>query len=252
VRVRSEVRSRGPGGPGMKALVADDDPVARQWLAHVLRPHVHEVVLAEDGDQAWELLAGGLRPSVCLVDVLMPRMGGLQLLELVRGEPSTDDLPFILVSVAAERGAVDQAAAKRASAYLLKPFLAAQVRCVMAALIRKCRMARAEHTLVSLRRLGADVPELDRLLHRLEAAILSWDPKVRPATILQLREASEQLGLYRCAELLAAAAQMEGREQGRARLIAECAALVRDQREELGLVFASDDVLAPPALARKA
>jgi two-component system chemotaxis response regulator CheY len=91
-----------------------------------------EILEAEDGQDAWDQLAAGLRPSIVFCDLRMPRMSGMDLLARVRADAALKETPFVLVSSATERDTVDQAAVLGASGYIVKPFQPEQVRLHMA------------------------------------------------------------------------------------------------------------------------
>ena len=75
-------------------LVAEDDPDIVELLTLYLSGSGYEVVAAGDGEQALELLR--TRPvDVALVDIMMPRMNGYDLIKAVRAE---SDIPVIIVS----------------------------------------------------------------------------------------------------------------------------------------------------------
>jgi two-component system chemotaxis response regulator CheY len=113
----------------MKALVVDDDVVSRMALVDLLSAYgVFELVEAEDGAAAWDLMAGGLRPEICFCDVRMPRMSGIDLLERMKGEPRLAQVPFVLVSSASDRDTVLQAVTLGAVGYILKPLHAIEAR----------------------------------------------------------------------------------------------------------------------------
>ncbi|WP_427911411.1 response regulator [Ramlibacter sp. MMS24-I3-19] len=126
----------------MKILAVDDNALGRAWLREVLGPCTQEIVVARNGDEAWSLLHGGLRPDVCVCDMHVPATGGLRLVERVRADRTLDDLPFVLVSVTADCEDVRQAAARHACAYTLKPFLALQARSALAAAVLASRRTR--------------------------------------------------------------------------------------------------------------
>ncbi|MEJ8840008.1 response regulator [Ramlibacter sp. AN1133] len=212
----------------------DDDPLARSWMRDVLRHHVSELLVAEDGEQAWQLLQAGARPAICFCDVAMPGMDGLELLHRIRDEPLLDDLPFILLSATVERDAVDAAAARDASAYLLKPFLSAQAHPVMASLVRKCRLARSEHFLVTLRRTGVPFEALEHALRELLLALRLAIACRSSHCLIHPGEGALHLGLYRCARLMALAGTAGLGTERRRVLLRECAALVEDQLREMG------------------
>jgi CheY-like chemotaxis protein len=218
----------------MKILLVDDDPVARQWLAQLLRPHARKLLLARDGEEAWALLAGGTRPCIAVVDVWMPRMGGLELLRRVRGHAGCSDLPVILVANVADPRTQEEARALGASTFLLKPHLAAQARCVAAALVRQSRRSRSEHFLATLRRTAADLDALERSLCVLRQQLYASAEGGHEITLETLHTRSADLGLRRCADLVRRAASEEP-AQARS-LLRECAALVQDQLDEIGCV----------------
>ena len=113
----------------MKALVVDDDIVSRMALADLLAGYdLFDVVEAEDGLAAWQLLENGLRPVICFCDVRMPRMSGIDLLERMKATAPLAAVPFVLVSSASDRDTVLQAVRLGAVGYILKPLDAADAR----------------------------------------------------------------------------------------------------------------------------
>lgn len=120
----------------MKILVVDDDVVSRMVLMHLIdRCGSFEIVQAQDGLDALQLLENGLRPALCFCDLRMPRLSGMQLLERVKTDPVLCTMPFVLMSVAAERATMRQADDAGASAYLVKPFGFEQVKAHLKALL---------------------------------------------------------------------------------------------------------------------
>lgn len=213
----------------MKVLLVDDDPIGLAWLRQVLSPFAREVLLARNGMQAWALLRGGFRPDACLCELRMQGMDGLQLLGKVRTDPVLDDLPFVLVSAAADRDAVQEAAAVRASAYMLKPHLVSQARGVLAAAVLACRRARCEHFAETMRRLRVDREGLERRLRLLSSAIGDSADSPAPEDLAETRAQAAVLGLHRCAGLL----DPELVQAHPAAVRRECVALVADQLAEL-------------------
>lgn len=119
----------------MKVLVVDDDVVSRMMLMHLVDACAPcEILEAEDGEDAWRLLADGLRPDIVFSDLRMPRLDGLALLARLRADPALAATPFVLVSAASDAGTLEQAGRLGASGCLAKPFAHAQVRAVMAGL----------------------------------------------------------------------------------------------------------------------
>lgn len=102
-------------------LVADDDPTTRQVLSAVLDLEEFEVVLAEDGDEALELLRTSRLDAVVL-DHVMPGRSGLEVLAELRADEATADLPVILLTAAHASALPADPVGEGASAHLEKPF----------------------------------------------------------------------------------------------------------------------------------
>ncbi|MDA1053041.1 MAG: response regulator [Planctomycetota bacterium] len=79
-----------------RILVADDELHIRRAAEFKLK-RTFEVVCAEDGQEAWEMIQAD-RPAVLVTDLQMPRMTGLELIEHVRANETTADLPVILLT----------------------------------------------------------------------------------------------------------------------------------------------------------
>ncbi|MDN4036635.1 response regulator [Massilia sp. YIM B02443] len=116
----------------MKVLVVDDDVVARMMLMHLIDScGRHEIIEAEDGAEAWRMLAEsvpGQAPDIVFCDLRMPQLSGLELLQRLRAHPPLATLPFVLVSAAADGATRDEAAAAGADGYIVKPFRQDDVR----------------------------------------------------------------------------------------------------------------------------
>ena len=102
-----------------RVLIADDSVTTRQLMRSILTGAGYEVLVATDGEQAWEMLSANL-VSAIVSDVDMPRMDGFSLLARVRSTPRFASLPLVLVT-ALERDADRQRAEQLgASNYLTK------------------------------------------------------------------------------------------------------------------------------------
>ena len=120
----------------MKVLVVDDDVVSRMMLMHQVDGCVRaEILEAEDGEHAWRLLAGGLRPGVVFCDLRMPRLDGLGLLARLRADAATASIPFVLVSAASDAATLEQAGRLGADGYIAKPFRIDAVRAELGRLL---------------------------------------------------------------------------------------------------------------------
>jgi PleD family two-component response regulator len=104
-----------------RILVADDEPHIRRILQFLLEQEGFEVCLAEDGEEAWQAVAS-FRPDLVLLDVMMPRMDGFAVLEIIRAGFETARLPVILLTAKSDVG--DKVLGLRGGAndYIVKPF----------------------------------------------------------------------------------------------------------------------------------
>ncbi len=101
-------------------LLADDDPA---WIAlaeSVLRLHRISCCVATDGFAALRS-ARQFQPDLMVLDLKMPGIDGLQVLETIRQDPRFSNLPVALLTGCDESEDVDRASALRADDYLLKP-----------------------------------------------------------------------------------------------------------------------------------
>jgi len=104
-----------------RILVADDEPHIRRILQFLLEQEGFEVHLAEDGEEAWKAVAS-FQPDLVLLDVMMPRMDGFAVLEIIRAGFETARLPVILLTAKGEEQDKVKGLAGGANDYIIKPF----------------------------------------------------------------------------------------------------------------------------------
>jgi DNA-binding response OmpR family regulator len=117
-----------------KVLVVDDDPDIRELIAFKLRQQDFEVHLAADGEEALVVLRDE-QPQLALLDVMMPKRSGLEVLQALRDDPETQSLPVIMLTAKAQEADVERGFDLGADDYIVKPFspreLMSRVRAVM-------------------------------------------------------------------------------------------------------------------------
>jgi DNA-binding response OmpR family regulator len=106
--------------PG-KILVADDSPNIREILKISLEGDGYSVVLAEDGEQALEKVAQE-KPDLLIMDVMMPKVNGFQVCRRVKTNPSTHQVPVIMLTAKSGQQDVYWGKDCGADEYLTKPF----------------------------------------------------------------------------------------------------------------------------------
>jgi CheY-like chemotaxis protein len=112
-----------------RVLVADDVREVRDMLRFTLS-FFYEVIVARNGEEAWELI-NSERPDAVMTDLVMPRITGERLLELIRTSGPSPDIPVIVLTGATrDRELADNfwRDALGASGFVTKPFSPIQVR----------------------------------------------------------------------------------------------------------------------------
>jgi len=83
-----------------RALLVDDDDVVRHGVRQALEPIGWQVTEAEDGMRALEAITAG-RPDVIILDLMMPKMDGFELLEELRRRGEWKDIPVVIITAKA-------------------------------------------------------------------------------------------------------------------------------------------------------
>ena len=102
-------------------LIADDEPNIRQLVAFTLRRRGYEIVEAEDGTTALELIRQAT-PDLVVLDVMMPGLTGIAVVQQLSADPATAEIPVILLSAKGQGVEIEEGLASGARLYLVKPF----------------------------------------------------------------------------------------------------------------------------------
>jgi len=108
-------------------LVVDDEPVNRQSLMNILSLKKLNVVAAESGQRALELLKGTDIPDVCVIDIMMPQMNGYELCQKIRERFTTFELPVIFLTSSYGERELNQGFKVGGNDFLHKPFEASEL-----------------------------------------------------------------------------------------------------------------------------
>jgi CheY-like chemotaxis protein len=119
VEILAGRRSVGPS-LARTVLVADDDPSILDFASRVVTKAGHRVVRAERGDVALELVRKE-RPDLMFLDVLMPKLDGLEVCTAIRADATLARMPVILLSAMAEARLIVATKNVGADGYLIKP-----------------------------------------------------------------------------------------------------------------------------------
>lgn len=105
-----------------RILVADDDAVSRRILEGTLKAWGYEVIIADDGRQALEILSTDDRPNLAIIDWVMPGLDGTEVCRRVRERESPGYVYIILLTARCGREDIVKGLESGADDYMVKPF----------------------------------------------------------------------------------------------------------------------------------
>ncbi len=104
----------------MRILLVEDAPSLRLAFGRLLRLHGHDVREANDGVEALECVPE-FQPELVVTDLMMPRMGGIELIQRLRSTPDTATLPIVALTADASDQIGNRACQAGAAVLLTKP-----------------------------------------------------------------------------------------------------------------------------------
>lgn len=105
----------------MKVLVAEDSSTVRRLVAARLVADGYDVLEAEDGEQALAL-ARSERPALLVLDKVMPKLDGFEVVRALREDPATSALPIVMLTERANEDDVLDGLRLGVEEYMPKPF----------------------------------------------------------------------------------------------------------------------------------
>ena len=111
------VAAGGDGTMVQRVLVVDDEPDVAFLCRVNLEMEGYEVLTADDGQTAVEVV-GAEHPDAVLLDIMLPRLDGWSVLSAIRADPSTAEIPVVIMSAKPREGRSLEGAIE----YLEKPF----------------------------------------------------------------------------------------------------------------------------------
>lgn len=100
-------------------LIVEDDPFLRKACASSLQQRGYDVLTAADGE-AGLALARDQRPALILLDLLMPKLSGMDMLRALKASPDTRDIPVLVLSNSSRPDDRAQVHELGANGYLMK------------------------------------------------------------------------------------------------------------------------------------
>lgn len=111
---------------GERILVAEDDPVTCRFVVSLLREKGYEVLIAEDGEHAYEL-AIDQGPDLIVSDLVMPYRDGFDVLGALRGDHRLTRVPVVILSMRDREEDIVRGFEMGADDYVVKPFNAREL-----------------------------------------------------------------------------------------------------------------------------
>ena len=99
-------------------LICDDEPALRE-LIRISLDGPYQIVEADDGEESLEI-ARSIRPDVVILDMMMPRRNGLEVLSALRKDKELSEIPVIVLT--AQPGTRENALREGADIVMVKPF----------------------------------------------------------------------------------------------------------------------------------
>ncbi len=109
-------------------LVVDDDPAILPLMEAILEDEPVLLEGADGGLAALERIEGGLRPDLLILDVMMPGMGGIEVLHRVKARAEFEQVPVILLTARSRSEDVVVGLEAGATDYVVKPFHLAELK----------------------------------------------------------------------------------------------------------------------------
>lgn len=216
-----------------RILIVDDNHNSRQLLSRQLKRHGYEVTEAASGADALAVLVQS-RQDLVLLDVLMPKLDGFQVLERIKADPALAEIPVIVLSALDEIPGVVRSIEIGAEDYLFKPFDTVLLSARLQSSLAKKRL----HDLERKRAVELEQANLHlhaseerlRLALRVDQAYI-WDWDFAANRIARYRPGGRDAAKEGTVEDILAELHPEDRERVRRRL-SECVASREDFHEE--------------------
>ena len=126
-----------------KILIVDDDPELVQLIGYRLYGEGYQTVVAQSGEEALDMVERE-QPDLVILDVMMPGMSGIEVCEVLRGQPETANLPIIILSARTQVPHRIEGLEVGADEYLTKPISLKEMVARVEALLKRTRRLRED------------------------------------------------------------------------------------------------------------
>ncbi len=131
--------------PGRRILIVDDEVHIRRLLYQELTDAGYQVIEAEDGGSALERVRSEM-PNLIIMDILLPRISGFDVVSVLKGDPQTADIPIVFLTAWEER---ERGFRLGAEGYLVKPLDVSVLLEMIAAVLGRHRTGEVPETMPS-------------------------------------------------------------------------------------------------------
>jgi two-component system chemotaxis response regulator CheY len=107
-----------------KVLIVDDSPTVRQQVSQALQHAGFQVLEAGDGVEGAAKVSNDPSINMVILDVNMPRMSGLEMLERIKKDGQNTDLQVVMLTSEGQRTMIERARNAGAKGWIVKPFKA--------------------------------------------------------------------------------------------------------------------------------
>ncbi len=105
----------------VKVLLIEDDQLIQRMYEKIFTFEKFEVEIASDGEEGLQKVrAAQPKPTIILLDVMMPKMNGMQVLEALKLDPALKSIPVVMLSNLAGENDIETALSKGAVKYIIK------------------------------------------------------------------------------------------------------------------------------------
>lgn len=140
-----------------RILIADDNEQNRELLEAYLLDEGHEILMSQDGQQTVEIAAKEL-PDLILLDIMMPKMSGYEVCQLLRSREETERIPILMVTALRDSSDIEKAVAAGADDFLSKP-------------VNRLELKTRVRSLLRVRHLTSERDRLIAYLHEVDAPL---------------------------------------------------------------------------------
>lgn len=127
-------------------VIVEDDESIRTMLEYYFKSQNHEVMAFESGEAMFEAL-GNTVPELCILDIMLPGMNGLEILRRVRSTPATEHTPVIMLTARSAEMDKVNGLEQGADDYITKPFGLMELQARVKAVLRRTQSAPAQSVL---------------------------------------------------------------------------------------------------------